>query len=211
MLSRSASALPAHASSAHGASRATNIYISLVANSASNLVGAAIGEWLQKNAVFLIPLAYTRTPHACKGLQGRFWRVFLKGHARCNVTSCFLGSFSYLISFCMLRRFEHHMNLSHYMVPVSECPPLMWEDTLTGRFEGLSDLEWQLFADLFPAPLKRGAGNATDPISRGGEYLIPSNYPWHPYYDLISASRSRWTFSSDGRLNDGNARHSPNT
>jgi len=43
VLSRSASALPTHASSAYGASRATNIYISLVANSASNLVGAAFG------------------------------------------------------------------------------------------------------------------------------------------------------------------------
>jgi hypothetical protein len=27
---------------------------------------------------------------------------------------------------------------------------------MAGRFEGLSDLEWQLFADLFPTSLKRG-------------------------------------------------------
>src|SRR6266699_2335750 len=38
---RSASALPAHAPSTHGPSRASNLCVSLVVDSASNLVGAA--------------------------------------------------------------------------------------------------------------------------------------------------------------------------
>jgi transposase len=29
---------------------------------------------------------------------------------------------------------------------------------MAGRFEGLSDLEWKLFEDLFPKPEKRGKG-----------------------------------------------------
>ena len=29
---------------------------------------------------------------------------------------------------------------------------------MAGRFEGLSDLEWKLFEDLFPSPTKRGKG-----------------------------------------------------
>jgi transposase len=29
---------------------------------------------------------------------------------------------------------------------------------MAGRFEGLSDLEWKLFEDLFPEPEKRGKG-----------------------------------------------------
>jgi transposase len=29
---------------------------------------------------------------------------------------------------------------------------------MAGRFEGLSDLEWKLFEDLFPEPAKRGKG-----------------------------------------------------
>lgn len=35
---------------------------------------------------------------------------------------------------------------------------------MAGRFEGLSDLEWHLFADLFPAPLKRGRGMPPTPF-----------------------------------------------
>ena len=34
---------------------------------------------------------------------------------------------------------------------------------MAGRCEGLSDLAWQLFADLFPAPLKRGRGMPPTP------------------------------------------------
>src|SRR5262252_5110995 len=41
MFSRSPSALPAHAPRAHGASRATDLCVSLAIDSASNFVGAA--------------------------------------------------------------------------------------------------------------------------------------------------------------------------
>ena len=34
---------------------------------------------------------------------------------------------------------------------------------MAGRIEGLSDLEWQRFADLFPTPLKRGRGMPPTP------------------------------------------------
>ena len=34
---------------------------------------------------------------------------------------------------------------------------------MAGRFAGLSALEWQLFADLFPTPLKRGRGMPPTP------------------------------------------------
>ena len=37
---------------------------------------------------------------------------------------------------------------------------------MAGRFAGLSDLEWQLFADLFPAPLKRGRGMPPTPFRK---------------------------------------------
>src|SRR5262245_34585676 len=42
MFSRSTSALPPHAPRAHGASRATDLYVSLAIDSASNFVGAAL-------------------------------------------------------------------------------------------------------------------------------------------------------------------------
>ncbi len=38
---------------------------------------------------------------------------------------------------------------------------------MAGRFEGLSDLEWHLFADVFPpAPLKRGRGMPHTPFRK---------------------------------------------
>ena len=39
-------------------------------------------ESLNKTYVFLIPPAYQKTPHACKGLRGCFGRVFLKACER---------------------------------------------------------------------------------------------------------------------------------
>jgi hypothetical protein len=42
---------------------------------------------------------------------------------------------------------------------------------MAGTFEGLSDLEWQLFADLFPPePRKRGRG-IPYPLSPGREHV----------------------------------------
>jgi hypothetical protein len=42
---------------------------------------------------------------------------------------------------------------------------------MAGTFEGLSDIEWKLFADLFPPELvKRGRG-MPHPLSQGGQYL----------------------------------------
>jgi transposase len=39
------------------------------------------------------------------------------------------------------------------------CPEFRQEGTMAGTFEGLSDLEWKLFADLLPPePPKRGRG-----------------------------------------------------
>ena len=37
---------------------------------------------------------------------------------------------------------------------------------MAGRFEGLSDLEWQLFTDLFPPPVKRGRGMPPTPFRK---------------------------------------------
>jgi transposase len=43
----------------------------------------------------------------------------------------------------------------------------MQEGIMAGRFEGLSDLEWHLFADLFPpAPMKRGRGMPHTPFRK---------------------------------------------
>jgi hypothetical protein len=36
----------------------------------------------KKTNVFLIPSAYQKTPHECKGLHSRFARVFLKARER---------------------------------------------------------------------------------------------------------------------------------
>jgi hypothetical protein len=49
---------------------------------------------------------------------------------------------------------------------------------MAGRFEGLSDLEWQLFADLFPEPGKRGKGMPHAPF----RYL--DEMPGAPLSDL---------------------------
>jgi hypothetical protein len=37
------------------------------------------GEGFNNTNVFLIPPSYTKTPHACKGLHGRFGRGFFEG------------------------------------------------------------------------------------------------------------------------------------
>jgi hypothetical protein len=52
-----------------------------------------------------------------------------------------------------------HMNLSHYYYFVIYYYIKMYEGSMAGRFEGVSDLEWRLFADIVPpAPPKRGRG-----------------------------------------------------
>ena len=35
---------------------------------------------------------------------------------------------------------------------------------MAGRFEGLNDLEWKLFGDIFPIPKKRGKGMPHTPF-----------------------------------------------
>jgi len=43
---------------------------------------------------------------------------------------------------------------------------------MAGRFEGVSDLEWRLFEDVFPpAPSKRGRGMPHAHVSHYIEYL----------------------------------------
>src|SRR5919202_4548622 len=43
----------------------------------------------------------------------------------------------------------------------------MEESSMAGRFEGVSDLEWRLFADVFPpAPSKRGRGMPHAPLRK---------------------------------------------
>ena len=50
---------------------------------------------------------------------------------------------------------------------VLECSPSMEESAMAGRFDGLSDLEWQLLADLFPPPpLRRGRGMPRTPFRK---------------------------------------------
>src|SRR5499426_3929994 len=45
------------------------------------------------------------------------------------------------------------------MIFMLYCPIYMEESRMAGRFEGVSDLEWRLFEDVFPpAPRKRGRG-----------------------------------------------------
>src|ERR687894_595190 len=45
------------------------------------------------------------------------------------------------------------------MASHARVPSISEEGTMAGTFEGLSDLEWKLFADRFPAePTKRGRG-----------------------------------------------------
>jgi transposase len=44
---------------------------------------------------------------------------------------------------------------------------------MAGRFEGLRDLEWHLFADVFPpAPLKRGRGMPHTPFRKVVKTLL---------------------------------------
>src|SRR5262245_30483032 len=58
MFSRSTSALPAHAPCAHGASRATDLCVSLAIDSASNFVGAALYVVGNTNVVVLVPKVF---------------------------------------------------------------------------------------------------------------------------------------------------------
>jgi transposase len=43
---------------------------------------------------------------------------------------------------------------------------------MAGRFEGVSDLEWQRFAALFPTPLPRGRGMPPPPFRKVGNTLL---------------------------------------
>ena len=70
---------------------------------------------------------------------------------------------------------------------------------MAGRFEGLSDLEWKLFEDLFPLPLKPGRGMPHVPFRHVLNTLlyllitgcrlcdIPSGDPW-----ASKSSAHRW-------------------
>ena len=52
---------------------------------------------------------------------------------------------------------------------------------MAGRFGGLSDLEWQLFADLFPAPQKRTRGYPRTPariVVNSLLYILISGCRW---------------------------------
>src|SRR6266446_5939300 len=89
VFSRSASALPAHAPRTHGPSRATNICVSLVADSASNLVGAAFTSTHAhgyhyhlhgRAACRVFPLVPSVPPEACLQIQGAHRRFHIIVH-----------------------------------------------------------------------------------------------------------------------------------
>ena len=79
---------------------------------------------------------------------------------------------------------------------------------MAGRFEGLSDVEWQLFTDIFPPePIRRGRGMPHPPFRRVVNTLLyvlitgcrwcdlPRGPPWAsksaaPCIDGSSAGRS---------------------
>jgi transposase len=81
---------------------------------------------------------------------------------------------------------------------------------MAGTFEGLSDLEWKLFADLFPPePTKRGRGMPHTPFRQVGNtllYILITGCRWcdlppGPQWASKSAAhrwRQRW--QADGRL-----------
>lgn len=50
------------------------------------------------------------------------------------------------------------------MLAMLEYPPFLEEGTMAGTFEGLSGLEWKLFADVFPMPPKRSRGMPHTPF-----------------------------------------------
>src|SRR5499433_914338 len=53
------------------------------------------------------------------------------------------------------------------MIFMLYCPIYMEEASMAGRFEGVSDLEWRLFEDVFPpAPPKRGRGMPHAPFRK---------------------------------------------
>ena len=67
------------------------------------------------------------------------------------------------------------------------------------RFEGLNDLEWKLFEDIFPHPKKRGKGMPHTPFRYVLNSLLSILIPGCPWCDLtkgqIWASKSsahRW-------------------
>ncbi|MEM1368630.1 MAG: hypothetical protein AAGG02_11555 [Cyanobacteria bacterium P01_H01_bin.15] len=47
---------------------------------------------------------------------------------------------------------------------------------MAGRCEGLTDLEWKLFEDLFPEPEQRGPGMPPAPF----RFVLNSPHHWMP-------------------------------
>lgn len=80
---------------------------------------------------------------------------------------------------------------------------------MAGRFEGLSDLEWQLFEDLFPTPEKRGKGMPHVPfryVLNTLLYVLITGCRWcdvphgEPWASKSSAHRWLKRWESDGTL-----------
>jgi transposase len=81
---------------------------------------------------------------------------------------------------------------------------------MAGTFEGLTDLEWKLFADVFPPePAKRGRGMPHPPFRQvvntllyvlitGGRWCdLPHGPPWA---SKSAAHRGRQRWQADGTL-----------
>lgn len=81
---------------------------------------------------------------------------------------------------------------------------------MAGRFEGLSDLEWQLFADIFPpAPPQRGRGMPQTPLRQVVHtllYVLITGCRWcdlprGPQWASTSAAHRWWQrWQADGML-----------
>lgn len=80
---------------------------------------------------------------------------------------------------------------------------------MAGRFEGLSDLEWKLFEDLFPEPQKRGKGMPHAPfrfVINTLLYLLITGCRWcdvpqgPPWASKSSAHRWLQRWYQDGTL-----------
>jgi transposase len=81
---------------------------------------------------------------------------------------------------------------------------------MAGRFEGLSDLEWKLFEDIFPpAPAKRGRGMPPTPVRtivNSLLYILITGCRWcdlprGPLWASKSvAHRWLWRWHHDGTL-----------
>jgi transposase len=80
---------------------------------------------------------------------------------------------------------------------------------MAGRFEGLSELEWQLFSDLFPEPERRGRGMPHAPFRHVVNtllYVLITGCRWcdvplgDPWASKSSAHRWLKQWHQDGTL-----------